>query len=68
MGTSFCHCPTLVLESVTQICKQGLVSLLQINFLELITPERAEIIEFLDAYEGRFGQEIIILRLQKVDP
>lgn len=67
MGTSLCHRATLVLESATQICKQGSVSLLQISFLELIPPQRAEIIEFLDLDEERFGQEIIILRLQKVD-
>lgn len=67
MGTSFCHHATLVLERATQICKQGSVSLLQISFLELIPPQRAEIIVFLDLDGERIGQEIIILRLQKVD-
>lgn len=67
MGTSFCHRATLVLESATRICKQGWVSLLQISFLELIPPRRAEAIAFLDLDGERFGQEIIILRLQKVD-
>lgn len=43
------------LGTATQICKQGLASLLSISLPGLIAPERTEITEFLD-FQGRgFG-------------
>lgn len=52
INVTFCYCTTLVFQNATQTCKQGLVSLLQISFLEPILRELKSLNIWTSTKEG----------------